>query len=564
MTNPNHRKNDPPIHSRLARQHGESRKKRHRKRPCGGNEPATPSGLSFDWDVVEKHRHRRLSVSLEWNPVRTNTAGAQSFMRRYRVQLQRSLDGGTTTAGKTRKWLINETTVTKITAAVITSGTTAEFTLDRKHDYEVGDVAVVSGMTPAGYNGTFTVTAVPSSTKFRANIGASPGAGTAFGETHENTHRVDIRSVRKHVWYRFRVQAENKDGCVGDWSGWTSWTLANDHNPPPSPLLVKGFTNSTNRLVVDWDPPLAYLPIEGTASVTSGTAAVVGVGTSFQTQVGRGDTIKLDAETFNVLSITDDTHLTLATNAVTTHTAAIPYQEEPDPDVAFYQVWVGTSTTVLNSSLYKRDRYCHVTKKSFRVADADAGTVFYLYVRSVDASGNRSAWIPATAAGNSSSGATPDGFAIGAGGGGFIVATFSKAGKLRAKHYSNKRWTNATDQTLYLKRARLTVGDKESSTGAPTGSAVKMNLRRWLADESAHAPVFDTGAGADRDDRLTVAAGTYKDTTNPNDFDITSLLNGQELSVKVTQVGSGFPGEDFTLAGLHELEPVGRQLWRCR
>jgi hypothetical protein len=547
MTRRNDRQSDPTAAQRAARQHRDQRKQRHRRRPCGGNEPSAPSGLSFDWDIVEKSRHRRLNVALEWNPVRTNTAGATSFMRRYRVQLQRSTDGGTTVAGRTRKWLINETTVTKITAASISSGTIAEFTLDRRHDYEIGDIAVVSGVTPAGYNGTWTVTAVPSSTKFRADIGTSPGAATAFGETHENTHRVELRGVRKHIWYRFRVQAENRDGCVGDWSSWTSWTLANDHVAPPSPLLVKGFTNSTNRLVVDWDPPLAYLPIEGTASVTAGTAAVVGVGTFFQTQVGPGDTIKLDSETFNVLSITDNTHLTLATNAVSGHTNAIPYQEEPDPDVAFYQVWVGTGTTIANGTLYKRDRYCHVTKKSFRVADADAGTVFYMWVRSVDSSGNRSAWIAATAAGNSSSATAPDGFAIGAGGGGFIVATFSKAGKLRVKHYSNKRWTNSTDQVLYFKRARLTVGDKEAGTGAPTGSAVKMNLRRWLADESAHAPVFDTGAGADRDDRLTVAAGTYKDTTNPNDFNITSLLNGEAISVKVTAVGSGFPGEDFTL-----------------
>lgn len=549
MTTRNDRDSDPTNAHHQNDDHRKSRKHRHPRRPCGGNTPNAPSGLAFVWDVVEKSRHRRLNVTLEWNPVRTNTSGAESFMRRYRVQLQRSTDGGTTLAGRTRKWLIHETSVTKITAASITAGTIAEFTLDRTHEFEVGDTAVVSGMTPAGYNGTFTVTAVPTSSKFRADIGTSPAAGSAFGEAHENTHRVELRGVRKHIFYRFRVQAENRNGCTGDYSAWTSWTLANDHNPPPGPLLVKGFTNSTNRLVVDWDPPIAFVPIEGTASVTIGTAAVVGVGTSFQTQVGRGDTLKMDAETFDVLSITDDTHLTLATNAVGTHTAAIPYQEEPDPDVAFYQVWVGTAATVANATLYKRDRYVHATKKSLRVADADSGLVFYMWVRSVDASGNRSAWIAATAAGNSSSVTAPDGFFVGAGGGG-IVVTFRKLGRCRVKHYANARWTNNTGRTLTFKRARATVGDRELATGAPTGSALKVQLKRWqfvAGDEVNPTSIFQTGGGADDDDRLSIAATKYKDTNGPTTFEITTLLADEAVSMKVAQIGSSQPGDDLVV-----------------
>jgi hypothetical protein len=467
-------------------------------------------------------------------------------MRRYVVQLQRSTDGGVTRAGRTRKYVVVETTVRKVTAASIVSGTTAEFTLDKAHDLDAGDTVIVSGMTPGGYNGTWTVlSAGLTATKFRADIGSSPGAATAFGEAHENTTTVEVRSVRKHVWYRFRVKAENTTGCESEWSSWTSWTLANDHVAPPSPLLVKIYAASTNRVVIDWDPPVVYLPTEGTVSAV-GTTTLTGSSTFFHAQISVGDTIRigLAGDVRTVTAIASDTSLTVD-SALSTFSGAVAYVEEPDPDVAGYDVWLDT-VVGFTPPAYKRDRDHHSTRISFRIPDADSGLTFYGRVKTYDASGNKSAWIPATIAGNSSSGTTPDGVTLGSGGGG-VVATFRKIGRCRVKHYSNARWTNTTGRTLTFRKARATVGDKEAATGAPTGSALKLNLRRWLSDESAHAPVFDAGGGTDDDDRLKINAGTYKDVNGPDTFDITTLLDDEAITVKVTSVGSGFPGEDLVV-----------------
>jgi hypothetical protein len=551
MTERGDRRSDPFERADRADRHEETRKRRHRRRPCGGNTPSAPTGLAFEWETVERGRGRRLAVMLDWNPVRTNTSGASARMRRYRVQLQRSDDGGTTRLGRTRKWIVPEATVANVTAASIVSGTVALFTLDERHDLDAGDTVVVSGVTPAGYNGTWTALAAGlTGTAFRADIGSSPGAGTAFGEAHEDVTSLEVRAVRKHVWYRFRVQAENVAGCRGEWSSWTSWTLANDHVAPPSPLVVKIYEASTNRIVVDWDPPLVYLPVEGTVSAT-GTTTLTGSGTFFNAQVGIGTQIRVGTagDVRTVTAIASDTSLTVD-SALSTFSGETLYTQERDPDVDGYDVWLDTAVS-FPAPAYKRDRDHRSTRISFRIPDADTGLTFYGRVRSFDASGNRSAWIPATVAGNSSSGATADGVMVGAGGG-TIVATFTKPGRLRVRHYP-ARWTNQTGRTLTFKKARAVVGLKDEPPGShaagtdghPIGSNVKINIRRWLADESDHDPVFQTGGGADDDDRLIIPAGSHKDAAAASTFEITDLEADESISIKVAAVGSTYPGDDL-------------------
>lgn len=74
---------------------------------------------------------------------------------------------------------------------------------------------------------------------------------------------------------------------------------------------------------------------DGTVSITSGTAAVVGVGTAFSTfGVQAGDKFVRNGYSIPILTVTDDTHLTLKWNYPgTTLAPGSTYQIEPLPDL---------------------------------------------------------------------------------------------------------------------------------------------------------------------------------------------------------------------------------------
>jgi len=66
------------------------------------------------------------------------------------------------------------------TTATLGDGTTATITTTSAHGFAVGDLVVVAGITPAGYNGTFSITAVGTTTisYLNATTGAQTVAGT--------------------------------------------------------------------------------------------------------------------------------------------------------------------------------------------------------------------------------------------------------------------------------------------------------------------------------------------------------------------------------------------------
>lgn len=73
------------------------------------------------------------------------------------------------------------------TITAITNATTAVVTTSTAHGYGVGDVVTIAGVTPAGYNGKWAITAIGSATTFSIYVGTALGAGSAFGtSTGEN------------------------------------------------------------------------------------------------------------------------------------------------------------------------------------------------------------------------------------------------------------------------------------------------------------------------------------------------------------------------------------------
>jgi len=67
------------------------------------------------------------------------------------------------------------------TLTAITNATTAVCTTSAAHGFTVGDAVTLAGVTPSGYNGTWAVVAVGSSTTFSIYVGTALGAGSAFG-----------------------------------------------------------------------------------------------------------------------------------------------------------------------------------------------------------------------------------------------------------------------------------------------------------------------------------------------------------------------------------------------
>jgi hypothetical protein len=75
-------------------------------------------------------------------------------------------------------------TIAPVASVAVTAATTvanvATFTT-AAHTFVPGDSVIVAGVTPAGYNGTWTVLTTTDNTHFTANIGTSPGALSVAG-----------------------------------------------------------------------------------------------------------------------------------------------------------------------------------------------------------------------------------------------------------------------------------------------------------------------------------------------------------------------------------------------
>jgi hypothetical protein len=193
------------------------------------------------------------------------------------------------------------------------------------------------------------------------------------------------------------------------------------------------------------------------------------------------------------------------------------------------------------STVYAKAR-TKSNRQSFKIAPADVDSMFYARARSVSADGDKSAWIPATIAGNSDPNASPDGVSVGAAD--REVATFSVSGNLQVRHYP-AQWTNTTGNTLKFKRARVRVGRHDPGAhpndGCPIGGPIKVQLVLHSADDSTETNLFDA------DDRLKIDANTHRDANPASSFQAASIAPDEGITVKIVEVGSTSPGSDLVL-----------------
>lgn len=72
-------------------------------------------------------------------------------------------------------------TTSAVTLTTLTTGATSTATTSGAHGFGTGDVVTIAGVTPSGYNGSWAIATVPSTTTFTIYLGTSLGAGSVFG-----------------------------------------------------------------------------------------------------------------------------------------------------------------------------------------------------------------------------------------------------------------------------------------------------------------------------------------------------------------------------------------------
>jgi hypothetical protein len=132
---------------------------------------ATDIPRQYDPDLVGNSKWRRLTQD---GPASTGAQLSASDAPSTSVNIDRgaafSEPDGIVPSGSS----VSITSATNV-SQVVTITTAAA------HGLSVGDIVVIYGVTPFEYNGTYTVTAVPTSNSFTYDVGAAFGNGTSFG-----------------------------------------------------------------------------------------------------------------------------------------------------------------------------------------------------------------------------------------------------------------------------------------------------------------------------------------------------------------------------------------------
>jgi len=149
--------------------------------------------------------------------------------------------------------------------AITSVGTTATATSSAPHPFATGETVTIAGSTIAAYNGSYVITVTGTNTfTYTFTGGASPATGNISA------------TVQRLIW-----------------------RLAGQAAPTVAPL----YSLATN------DPPYNT----GTVSMTNGSAAILGIGTTF-TAAMAGKRISINGVMYTILSWTDATHMTLTAN----------------------------------------------------------------------------------------------------------------------------------------------------------------------------------------------------------------------------------------------------------
>jgi hypothetical protein len=244
---------------------------------------------------------------------------------------------------------------TSLTASSTAVGATITVTTRYPHNLTVGTTITVAGVDQTGYNGTYVIATTPSLVTFTYVATTAPSATTATGA---------IIKISPQTWYGSSNRVgffDQQNGMFFEYDGSTLYAV---------------WRNSVNQL-------------NGTISVTQGSAAVTGSGTQFSTQLKPNDYIVIRGQSYKVLTIASDTSLYISpeyrgstiANAVVSKTI-----DTKVPQSQWYDPCDGTGPSGYNLDLTKTQMWyidyswygAGVIRWGFR---AQNGAVTYVYAQ---------------------------------------------------------------------------------------------------------------------------------------------------------------------------------------
>lgn len=202
-------------------------------------------------------------VAFSAGSVAPNSQLIRQTRRYFRYQSGKGLQFSTGTSLKPSLF------VTSVTA----SGTTVTVNTRFAHNIAAGATIIVSGCEQPQYNGFWTVATVPTANSLTYTADSAPSASPATG--------FPIR-VNPNTWYGSSNRIgmfDTQNGLFFEYDGQTLFAV---------------WRQSINQ-------------INGTATVTNGSGAVTGTGTSFSSQLKPGDYIVIRGQSHRVANITSDT-----------------------------------------------------------------------------------------------------------------------------------------------------------------------------------------------------------------------------------------------------------------
>lgn len=164
------------------------------------------------------------------------------------------------------------------TTQITASGTTVTVTTRFPHNLAPGTTVVVSGCIPAAYNGTFTVTSIPSQTTFTYTALSAPATSPATGFPQR---------VSATKWYGSSVRVgifDQQNGMFFEYDGQTLYAVRRN----------------------------SVLQINGVSAVVQGSQIINGFGTQFSSQLTVGDFIVIRGQSYRVIGINSDVQMLVA------------------------------------------------------------------------------------------------------------------------------------------------------------------------------------------------------------------------------------------------------------